>query len=194
MREPPWSNDWLLSVSMLWPWCKCFNKEVIRSWPWDHVREFVVNNPVIKSTDAGESGIRGPIWSLRYIVTCTRIRNLADVFEWNWYRRSDQNRMNAHAVHCKFHVLPNFNWIHTMFMTIKIWNELRPLLCTYRLNCIRRTSWGWWDEWDDTALQTQDSKFKPWKSDTEHATSPSRRLPTILSFMSGWGRIFFFFF
>ena len=36
----------------------------------------------------------------------------------------------------------------------------RPLLCTYRLNWVRRTSGGWWDEWDDTALQTQDSKFE----------------------------------
>ena len=28
-----------------------------------------------------------------------------------------------------------------------------PLLCPYRLNWASRTSWGWWDEWDDTALQ-----------------------------------------
>ena len=70
------------------------------------------------------------------------------------------------------------------------WTEsgYRPLLCTYRLNWARRTSWGWWDEWDDTALQTQNSKFKPWNSEAEHATSRSRRLPTILSFTSGWGR------
>ena len=61
-------------------------------------------------------------------------------------------------------------------------------LCTYRLNWARRTSWGWWDEWDDTVLQTQDSKFEPWRSEAEHATSRSRRLPTILSFTRGWGR------
>ena len=32
------------------------------------------------------------------------------------------------------------------------WNEsgFRPPLCTYRLNWARRTSWGWWDDWDDT--------------------------------------------
>ena len=48
-------------------------------------------------------------------------------------------------------------------------------------------SWGWWDERDDTALQTQDSKFKPWRSEAQHATSRSRRIPTILSFTSGWG-------
>ena len=72
----------------------------------------------------------------------------------------------------------------------KKWNEsgFRPPLCTYRLNCARRTSWGWWDEWDDTVLQTQDSKFEPWRSEVEHATSRSRRLPTILSFSRGWGR------
>ena len=63
------------------------------------------------------------------------------------------------------------------------WNEsgFRPPLCTYWLNWARRTSWGWWDEWDGTALQTRDSKFKPWRSEAEHATSRSRRLPTILS-------------
>ena len=34
------------------------------------------------------------------------------------------------------------------------WNEsgFRPPLCTYRLNWARRTSWGWWDDWDDTVL------------------------------------------
>ena len=65
------------------------------------------------------------------------------------------------------------------------WNEsgFRPPLCTYRLNWARRTSWGWWDDWDDTVLQTQDSIRR-----FEHATSRSRRLPTILTFTRGWGR------
>ena len=45
-----------------------------------------------------------------------------------------------------------------------------------------------WDDWDDTVLQTQDSKFEPWRSETEHATSQSRRLPTILTFTRGWRR------
>ena len=55
----------------------------------------------------------------------------------------------------------------------------------------RRTSWEWWDDWDDTVLQTQDSKFEPWRSEIEHATSRSRRLPTILIFTRGWGRNIF---
>ena len=73
------------------------------------------------------------------------------------------------------------------------WNEsgFRPPLCTYRLNWARRTSWGWWDDWYDTVLQTQDSKFEPWRSEAEHATSQSRRLPTILTFTRGWGRNIF---
>ena len=76
------------------------------------------------------------------------------------------------------------------------WNEsgLRPPLCTYRLNWARRTSWGWWDDWDDTVFQTQDSKFEPWRSEAEDATSRSRRLPTILTFTRGWGRNIFCFF
>ena len=70
------------------------------------------------------------------------------------------------------------------------WNEsgFRPPLCTYRLNWAKRTSWGWWDDWDDTVLQTQDPKFEPWRSEVEHATSRSRRLPTILTSTRGWGR------
>ena len=81
-------------------------------------------------------------------------------------------------------------WIPVMEMK---WNEsgFRPPLCTYRLNWARRTSWGWWDDWDDTVLQTQDSKFEPWRSEAEHATSRSRRLPTILTFTRGWGRNIF---
>ena len=76
---------------------------------------------------------------------------------------------------------------------LRKWNEsgFRPPLCTYRLNWARRTSWGWWDDWDDTVLQTQDSKFEPWRSEAEHATSQSRRLPTILTFTRGWGRNIF---
>ena len=68
------------------------------------------------------------------------------------------------------------------------WNEpsFRPLLCTYRLNWPRRTSWGWWDEWGDTALQTQDSKFKAWRSEAEHALGHVK-----VSFTSGWGRNIF---
>ena len=73
------------------------------------------------------------------------------------------------------------------------WNEsgFRPPLCTYRLNWAGRASWGWWDDWDDTVLQTQDSKFEPWRSEAEHATSRSRRLPIILTFTRGWGRNIF---
>ena len=61
-----------------------------------------------------------------------------------------------------------------------LWNEsgFRPPLCTYRLNWARRTSWGWWDDSDDTVLQTQESKFEPWRSEAEHATSRSRREET----------------
>ena len=75
-------------------------------------------------------------------------------------------------------------------LSLQKWNEsgFRPPLCTYRLNWARRTSWGWWDDWDDTVLQTQDSRFEPWRSEAEHATSRSRRLPTILTFTRGWGR------
>ena len=51
-------------------------------------------------------------------------------------------------------------WVHTSseFYTQKLnkwgfkWNKwgFRLPLCTCRLNWARRTSQGWWDEWDDT--------------------------------------------
>ena len=48
------------------------------------------------------------------------------------------------------------------------------------LNWVRRSSWGWWDESDDTALQKQGLEFKPWRSEAEHATSWSRKILIIL--------------
>ena len=80
-----------------------------------------------------------------------------------------------------------------LLIGLKKWNEsgFRTPLCTYRLKWARRTSWGWWDNWDDTVLQTQDPKFEPWRSEVEHATSRSRRLPTKLTFTRGWGRNIF---
>ena len=43
------------------------------------------------------------------------------------------------------------------------WNEsgFRPPLCTYRLNWARRTSWGWWDDWDDTGFEIRARVGKP---------------------------------
>ena len=58
----------------------------------------------------------------------------------------------------------------------------------------RRTSWGWWDDWDDTVLQTQDSKFEPWPSEAEHATPLSLRLSTILTFTRGLRKNIFCYF
>ena len=71
----------------------------------------------------------------------------------------------------------------------------RPLLCAYnRLNWAMRTSWGWWDEWNDTALQTQYSKLELSRSEAEHATSQSQRLSTILSVHEWMGKKHFCFF
>ena len=68
------------------------------------------------------------------------------------------------------------------------WMGFRPQLCTYKLSWALRTSWGWWDESYDTAFQTEDSKFEPWRSEVEHVTSRPQRLPTILTFTSERGR------
>ena len=62
---------------------------------------------------------------------------------------------------------------------------LGHLFAHYRLKWYKRTSWGWRDEWDDFALQTQNSKFEPWWSEAERATFLSQRLPTIIH-SYGW--------
>ena len=41
-------------------------------------------------------------------------------------------------------------------------------------------------------VRTTNTKFELWRSEAEHATSRSRRLPTILTFTRGWGRNIFF--
>ena len=43
-----------------------------------------------------------------------------------------------------------------------------------------------------TVLQTQDSKSEPWRSEAEHATSRSRRLPTIFYTWMGEKHFCFF--
>ena len=115
---------------------------------------------------------------------------------WTYYSctlRTSQGKIDNNQIYCMLS-FPLVNVTVRVFMIITTkkmkWNEsgFRPPLCTYRLNWARRTSWGWWDDWDDTVLQTQDSKFEPWRSEAEHATSRSRRLPTILTFTRGWGR------
>ena len=92
----------------------------------------------------------------------------------------------------------NYVVLHVLrqaYMDIETENKINRALghfCAhYRLNWARKTSWGWGDDWDDTVLQTQDSKFMPWRSEAEHATSRSRRLPTILTFTRGRGRNIF---
>ena len=96
--------------------------------------------------------------------------------------------IKPYSSHWYVYIVLLTNWETTMKWNV---SGFRPPLCTYRLNWARRTSWGWWDDWDDTVLQTQDSKFEPWRSEAEHATSRSRRLPTILTFTRGWGRNIF---
>ena len=56
------------------------------------------------------------------------------------------------------------------------WYEwcFKPHLCTYRLHWAKCTSCGWWEEWDDSVLQRQDSKFQPWRSGAEFAISRFR--------------------
>ena len=63
------------------------------------------------------------------------------------------------------------------------WNEsgFRPLLCTYRLNRAGKPP----EDGEMSAItlpsRQKIKKLKPWSSEAKHATSWSRRLPTILA-------------
>ena len=106
------------------------------------------------------------------------------------------SKLGPHTERIDLKLVTSSKNVFILLQTKMKWNEsgFSPPLCTYRLNWARRTSWGWWDDLDDTVLQTQDSKFEPWRFEAEHATSQSRRLPTILPFTRGWGRNIFCFF
>ena len=67
-------------------------------------------------------------------------------------------------------------------------NEVLGNTCAHRLNWVRITYWRWWYEWDGSALQTQDSKFEPWRSEGECASSRLSRLPTILNLYEWAGK------
>ena len=95
----------------------------------------------------------------------------------------------SHLTHCKcklqrhWNISVTFEYIFSKISS-RLLQHVRDDMCWIsRLNWARRTAWWWKDEWDGTALQTQDSKFEPWewRSEAEHATSRSRRLPTILN-------------
>ena len=113
-----------------------------------------------------------------------------------WFQIEKTNKFCLHGFNKNISSLWEFKSVYKKYRNFSVeWKKnesgFRPPLCTYRLNWARRTSWGWWDDWDDTVLQTQDSKFEPWRSEAEHATSRSRRLSTILTFTRGWGRNIF---
>ena len=96
---------------------------------------------------------------------------------YNNIMRASLVRLNIYPSEDTFLLIPNKDARHPFPWLLRQskWNEwgFRPPLCTYRLNWARRTSWGWWDERDDTALLTQDSIFL--RFEVEHATSRSRR-------------------
>ena len=54
----------------------------------------------------------------------------------------------------------------------------------YMLNFAKRTFWGWWDKWDDTALQTQDSKVELRWSEAEHGLSVTE-VPHNIKYVQG---------
>ena len=64
---------------------------------------------------------------------------------------------------------------------LNVWTRQNKMNWVSGHLCAHICSWGLWDEWDDTALQTQDLKFEPWRFEAEYDTSRSRRLPTILN-------------
>ena len=121
-----------------------------------------------------------------YYQVCLLTPDWQNKWQWTFYKDkvSDLNGRTT------FDHLDNLQYISLNLLMCWVRNEMK-WIGLYRLNWARRASWGWWDDWDDTVLQTQDSKFETWRSEAEHATSRSRRLPTILTFTRGWGRNIF---
>ena len=74
-------------------------------------------------------------------------------------------------------------WAVTTFV------HIYRLNCSKRINLLRMVRWVRYD----TDPQTQDAKFKPWRCEAKHATSGSRRFPTLLTFTSEWGKKHFCF-
>ena len=92
--------------------------------------------------------------------------------------------------------ISSFKWIKNNIICLKTYiyglrstrvnSSMIKSLFTYRLNWAKRTSSGWWDEWYDTALQTQDSKFVPWRSKAEHNIESLRVSGKTILFLWHW--------
>ena len=111
-------------------------------------------------------------------------------YRWEGEMGSSQRKSTyqAKAFMRRLHAVTIWNCkIKSSKIKLNEWGFRLPL-CTCSLNWARRTSWGWWDEWDDTVLQTQDSKFKTWQCGAKHTTSRSRRLSTILNLYEWAGK------
>ena len=94
----------------------------------------------------------------------------------------------CHFVEWQIHPFISKGTIYVTFLLLKPY--------TYSLkNCsdlCAHNILGCWDEWYDTVLQTQDSKFESWRSEADPATSLSRRLFTILILYEWAGKTFCF--
>ena len=152
-----------------------FNKKHIIIHDWQDVKLLSIE----ASRDDPSTITINSVIDMHYDKNSSSILGVVCTFCWVWLLKRDYTIIHWPSISEFCNGCPNRKWNESGF---------RPPLCTYRLNWARRTSWGWWDDWDDTVLQTQDSKFEPWRSEAEHATSRSRRLPTILTFTRGWGR------
>ena len=86
------------------------------------------------------------------------------------YQFESSAEHNYHyTVHNYYTLLPLYH-----FTPVEIdhkWNNKNGVLghiCAHWLNRAGRTSRGWWDEFDDSALRTHDSKFELWPSEASN--------------------------
>ena len=114
-------------------------------------------------------------WSIMVIIVIIRINIIIMVIImwplwyygiiWSLYRSLYVND----SITYRDDLIPVKHYDQTVYLLVTQmemkWNEsgFRPPFCTYRLNWAMGTSWGWWDEWDDTVLHTQDLKFESWR-------------------------------
>ena len=78
----------------------------------------------------------------------------------------------------------------TLLKQIWKWNKwsFRPHLCTYIHTLGQENSWGWWDEWDDSFLQTVESRaLAVWgRARYLSVMEAPRNIESLLCFFETW--------
>ena len=163
LRRIPWSLSGC-NQSDSWKPRRRSPESVVASheiWTWFHqlvqIRHPGLQPVLIFNPLNPQDALKHNFTSLKTDLIFLQLGFLKWIFPWNCFNNNDiffslASQLQVIFIHCKSRISLNteIKWNKEGFM---------PPLCTCRLNWTKRTSWGWLDKWDDTALQTQNSKF-----------------------------------